>query len=178
LSPDRPAQAKDEQERRELTLSHWDLPTHGRPARSRRLTACRNAPLGGETEGYNVSTIIDFEPHRFESAAAHYVEGRPRYADRLIKRVSGALGFDGTQRVLDVGTGPGQLAIAFAPHVRDAVGVDPEPEMLRIAGEEARRAGVRLTLLEGSSYTLSDDLGPFDLAVFGRSFHCEPARAD
>lgn len=124
-----------------------------------------------------MSTIIAFEPRRFESAAAYYVEGRPYYADRLIHRVSGNLGFDGTQRLLDVGTGPGQLAIAFAPRLGEVVAIDPELEMLRIAGRQADRAGVRLTLLEGSSYTLGDDLGKFDLVAFGRSFHWTDRRA-
>jgi len=124
-----------------------------------------------------VSKIIAFEPHRFAGAAAYYVEGRPAYADRLIERVSDALGFDGTQRLLDVGTGPGQLAIAFAPHVHEAVAIDPEPEMLRIAAEQARGAGVRLSLSEGSSYTLNEDLGHFDLVLFGRSFHWTDRKA-
>lgn len=118
-----------------------------------------------------MSKIIAFEPRRFEGAAAYYVEGRPAYSDRLIQRVCEVLGLSGSQRVLDVGAGPGQLAIAFAPHVRDAVAIDPEPEMLRIAADQASRTGVRLSLLEGSSYTLNEDLGRFDLVVFGRSFH-------
>ncbi len=118
-----------------------------------------------------MSTVIPFEPHRFESAAQYYLQGRPAYADRLIRRVAGLLGLDGAQKVLDLGTGPGQLAIAFAPYVGEVTAIDPEPEMLRIAGEQSAKAGVRLNLREGSSYTLDAALGPFDLATIGRAFH-------
>ncbi len=61
--------------------------------------------------------------------------------------------------------------MAFAPHVAEVVAVDPEPEMLRIAGEHARGAGVRIELVEGSSYTLDAGLGVFDLVTIGRAFH-------
>jgi ubiquinone/menaquinone biosynthesis C-methylase UbiE len=118
-----------------------------------------------------VSSVIAFEPHRFQSAARYYVEGRPAYAAQLIGRLSGLLGFSGTQRLLDLGTGPGQLAIAFAPYVGEVIAIDPEPEMLRIAGEQAAKAGARITLLEGSSYTLDDSLGSLDFVTIGRAFH-------
>src|SRR5262249_19081597 len=74
-------------------------------------------------------------------------------------------------RVLDLGCGPGQIAVALAPHVGAVTAVDPEPEMLRIAAENAEAAGVRLKLVGGSS----TDLGPaperFHLLVIGRAFH-------
>ena len=116
-------------------------------------------------------SVIAFEPRRFESAASYYVEGRPRYSDLLIRRVAQFLRFDGTQKLLDLGTGPGLLAVAFAPFAGEVTAIDPEPEMLRIAAAQATAAGVHLTLLEGSSYTLSQHLGPFDLVTIGRAFH-------
>jgi len=123
-----------------------------------------------------MSTVIAFEPRRFESAAKYYVEGRPRYSDRLIQRVAALLGFTGGEKLLDLGTGPGLLAVAFAPHVGEVTAIDPEPEMLRIAQEQAAKANVQLTLIEGSSYSLHSGslhsgLGPFSLVTIGRAFH-------
>jgi SAM-dependent methyltransferase len=118
-----------------------------------------------------MSMVIAFEPRRFESAAQYYLEGRPRYADRLIRRVADLLGLCGIQKLLDLGTGPGQLAIAFAPYVGEVTAIDPEPEMLRIAAEQASKSGVRLNLLEGNSYTLDGSLGLFELVTIGRAFH-------
>jgi hypothetical protein len=50
--------------------------------------------------------VIALEPHRFESAAPYYLEGRPRYAERLIRQVADLLGLSGTQKLLDLGAGP------------------------------------------------------------------------
>ena len=115
--------------------------------------------------------VIPFEKRRFRAAALHYVDGRPAYAAGLIDRLVQLtkLGADG--RVLDLGCGPGQLAIALAPHAGEVVAVDPEPEMLRIAAENAAAAGRRIRFVEGSSADLGPELGRFHLAVMGRSFH-------
>ena len=118
-----------------------------------------------------MTSAIAFEPRRFESAAPYYLEGRPPYSGQLIRRVSDLLKFDRNQRLLDLGTGPGLLAVAFAPYVAAVTAIDPEPEMLRIAGEYAAQSGVKLNLLEGSSYTLTAALGRFDLVTIGRAFH-------
>jgi Methylase involved in ubiquinone/menaquinone biosynthesis len=82
---------------------------------------------------------------------------------------------DRAARVLDLGCGPGQLALALAPHAGEVVAVDPEPEMLRIAAENAAAAGLEIRFVEGSSADIGPglDLGPgrFHLAVIGRAFH-------
>ncbi len=110
-----------------------------------------------------------FEPRRFRTAAAHYLAGRPPYSPRLIQRVAEMSGITREHRLLDLGCGPGLLAIAFAPFVREVVGVDPEPEMLRAAAARGAPANVRW--LEGSSYDLGPQFGKFFLTVMGRSFH-------
>jgi SAM-dependent methyltransferase len=112
-----------------------------------------------------------FDPRRFRSAAAYYVSGRLPYPSRLIRRVVDLCAVDGRCRVMDLGCGPGLLAVAFAPFAREVVAIDPEPEMLRIARERAAGAGVALTLVEGSSYDLRPDLGRFRLVTIGRAFH-------
>ncbi len=111
------------------------------------------------------------ESGRFHTAAHHYLRGRPAYAPALIQRVAQLCGLGDAQRVLDLGCGPGQLALAFAPLVGQVVGVDPEPEMLRIAREAAARAGLPIEVREGSSRDLGPGLGTFRLAVIGRAFH-------
>src|SRR5438874_2268015 len=93
---------------------------------------------------------------RCRAAGPCYVRFRPRYPAALIEALARRCGLDGSGRLLDLGCGPGFLAIALAPHVAEAVGMDPEPEMLSLAAAEAEAAGVRLTLVEGGS----TDLGP------------------
>lgn len=115
--------------------------------------------------------VVPFDARRFRTAAPYYRSGRPAYAPLLIQRVAAAAGLGDDDRVLDLGCGPGQLGIAFAPFAREVVAIDPEPEMLACAGTTAEEAGVRLTLVEGSSYDLGPDLGRFRLVVIGRAFH-------
>ncbi len=118
----------------------------------------------------DLATPVPFDPHRFRSAAAHYLAGRPHYAPALIDRVAELCGLGATDRVLDLGCGPGQLAVAFAAHAGTVLAIDPEPEMLKIAAVMA--AGrPSVTFLQGSSYDLGPPFGTFRLVVIGRAFH-------
>lgn len=69
---------------------------------------------------------------RFRSAAKYYLSGRPSYSSLLIRRVVELCALNSTHKMLDLGCGPGQLAMAFAPLVRELRALDPEPEMLEI----------------------------------------------
>jgi SAM-dependent methyltransferase len=111
-----------------------------------------------------------FEPRRFRDAAAHYAAGRPPYPPALISRVAEITRLHPTDRLLDLGCGPGLLAIAFAPYVAEVVAMDPEPEMLRQATALAHGLA-DLRFVQGSSYDLSPSLGRFKLVTMGRSFH-------
>ncbi len=111
------------------------------------------------------------EPTRFHTAARYYLSGRPLYAAGLIRRVVQLCGLGPTHRLLDLGCGPGQLALAFASVVKEVVGIDPEVEMLKVARGEAERAGLRIDFREGSSRDLDNHLGAFRVVVIGRAFH-------
>ncbi|MBZ6074726.1 class I SAM-dependent methyltransferase [Microvirga puerhi] len=108
---------------------------------------------------------------RFASSAAFYERYRPIYPPAFFSTVSQTLGLDGSQRLIDLGTGPGLLAIGFAPFVTEIVGVDPEPAMLAAAGKAAARAGVRLNLIHATTENLPQDVGNFQLATIGRALH-------
>ena len=112
----------------------------------------------------------DFEARRFQTAAAHYLAGRPPYPEALIERVVQLIGLTGDDRVLDLGCGPGQLARAFAAHVGEAVAMDPEPQMLALAREMA--AGVpNMQVVQGRSDELDGRHGRFKAVIIGRAFH-------
>jgi SAM-dependent methyltransferase len=113
---------------------------------------------------------LPFEPDRFLSAAAHYELGRAPYAPALIRRVAEATGLGPRHRALDLGCGPGPLARAFGPFVREVVAIDPSAEMLAAARVLAAGAP-NIRFLSGSSYDLGPALGEFHLVVMGRSFH-------
>jgi len=52
-----------------------------------------------------------FEPHRFRSTIDHYVVNRPRYPRALLQLILKRLRLKAGARVLDLGCGPGFLAI-------------------------------------------------------------------
>lgn len=117
-----------------------------------------------------MAAIIPFDPDRFRSAARHYF-ARPDYAPRLIGRVFAELSLSANDRVLDLGCGPGLLAIAFAPFVREVVAVDPNAQMLAFGRQAARGRARNIRFVEGSSNDLGDQHGRFQLVTMGRSFH-------
>jgi SAM-dependent methyltransferase len=117
-----------------------------------------------------MAETVVFQPHRFRTAARHYLAGRPTYSPRLIGRVARLTGLGPEHRALDLGCGPGMLAGAFAPLVKEVVAIDPEPEMLRVAEAEFGGTG-RIRFIQGSSFDLSLELGRFRLVTMGRSFH-------
>jgi SAM-dependent methyltransferase len=112
---------------------------------------------------------IPFDPHRFRSASAHYLQGRPDYAAGLMPRVAGLCGLDGAGVALDLGCGPGQLARALLPFVESVLAMDPEPEMLALG--RSLSAGLPIDFVQGSSQDLAPGTGPFRIAVIGRAFH-------
>ncbi len=107
----------------------------------------------------------------FQSTVPFYVAHRPRYPRELLDAVATVLGLDGRGRLLDLGCGPGFLAIAFAARFEEVVAMDPEPAMLDAARAEAGAAPARVTFVLGGSDDLGPHLGRFRVVVMGRSFH-------
>jgi SAM-dependent methyltransferase len=112
----------------------------------------------------------DFEPRRFRTTVPYYARYRLGYPAELIARVADAVGLRPGGRVMDLGCGPGFLAVPFAQAGMQVIGVDPEPDMLDAARAAAKDAGVAVDFQRGSSFELPDT-GPLDLVTMGRSFH-------
>ena len=117
-----------------------------------------------------MTAIIPFDPDRFRSAAPHYF-ARADYSPRLVRKVVADLALTRDDRVMDLGCGPGLLAIAFAPFVKEVIAIDPNAAMLAAGREAARGRADNVNFVEGSSNDLGSDHGRFRLVVMGRSFH-------
>jgi len=116
---------------------------------------------------------------RFASTVAYYESARPPYGAAFFSAVARELRFDRSQRLLDVGAGPGILAIGFAPTCREVIGVDPEPAMVEAARSAAVRAGVAVKFIDCRFEDLAANLGAFDVVTIGRAIHWlnpDPAR--
>jgi SAM-dependent methyltransferase len=116
---------------------------------------------------------MPYDPTLYRGAAAHYARGRPPYSRDLAPALARELGLDGSGRLLDVGCGPGILTVELADRFAEAIGVDPDPDMLAVAARRASRAGVRnVRWVQAVAEDLERlDLGRFELVTFGQSFH-------
>ena len=117
-----------------------------------------------------MTALADFTAHRFQTAAAHYLAGRPPYPQALIERITQLLHLNRGHRLLDLGCGPGQLAVAFAPLVGQVVAMDPEPIMLAMA-REAAAGHPNIEVIQGGSEDLGPQLGRLRAVLIGRAFH-------
>jgi SAM-dependent methyltransferase len=116
---------------------------------------------------------MPYDPSIFQGTAAYYALGRPPYSRALAATLAAELGLDGAGRLLDAGCGPGTLAITLADRFAEAIGLDPDADMLAAAAERAAAAGLDnmrwVQALAEDIPTL--DLGQFRLVTFGQSFH-------
>lgn len=128
---------------------------------------------GQRVEQLRHAVPVPHDPTIYRGAAAHYRYGRPPYSPRLESVLSEELGLDGGGRLLDVGCGPGTLTVRLAPLVEEAIGLDPDADMLVEGRRAAQQEGV--TTIRWVQ-ALAEDLpeaapGPFRLITFGQSFH-------
>ena len=108
---------------------------------------------------------------RFATTVPLYEKFRPPYPAEFFRTVSLRLGLGSQHRLIDLGTGPGLLALGFAPYVGRVVGVDPEPAMIAAARAAAARASQDITLIESKAEALPRDIGQFDVVTVGRALH-------
>jgi SAM-dependent methyltransferase len=107
---------------------------------------------------------------RFASTVEFYARYRESYPPEFFASVAERIGLRGTETLLDVGCGPGLLALGFAPYVARCSGVDPEAAMITAAESAAAEAGVALSLIHGRIEEFSGE-NPFDVVTIGRALH-------
>lgn len=108
----------------------------------------------------------------FAGAAEYYERGRLPYAPGLADSVAGQLDLDGHGRLLDVGCGPGTVALLLAPRFEAVVGLDPDADMLERASASAVRLGIgNASWVCERAEALPGGLGLFRAVTFAASFH-------
>src|SRR5215469_5411582 len=115
--------------------------------------------------------LKDIPMGRFASTVELYEHFRQPYPADFFRAVADKLKLSKQQALIDLGTGPGLLAIGFAPHVGHITAVDPEPAMLAAARKAAMRAGQAIDWIEGRAEDLPHGIGPFDVVTIGRALH-------
>ena len=111
----------------------------------------------------------------FTGTAAYYSRYRPQYPDEAIALLRDKFRLTKSSRVLDLGCGPGHLALPLSAIVGHVYAVDPNEEMLAEARRLANERGaenIEFILAESRDLPeLAERIGPVDLTAMGRSFH-------
>jgi ubiquinone/menaquinone biosynthesis C-methylase UbiE len=108
----------------------------------------------------------------FGERAAYYADSSAHTDPEELRGIVALINPDGTERMLDVATGPGHTAFAFAPRVRQVVGIDLTPQMLALAtriGSERGAGNVQFERADVAHLPFVDE--SFDLVTCRRAAH-------
>lgn len=115
---------------------------------------------------------MEYDPTQYLGSASHYLVGRPPYSAELGNVLARELGLDGAGHLLDVGCGPGVLAVQLAPLFEHVTAVDPDPGMIAEARRHASAGGTTIDLRQARAEDIGTlDLQPMRVVTFGQSFH-------
>lgn len=133
---------------------------------------CHTEPMASEKPVGHRWEDWTWDASLFRGTAPYYRRGRQPYAPGMTDALADHLDLDGRGRLLDVGCGPGTVALLFARLFESVVGLDPDPDMLteamRAAGEEHV---TKASWVQMRAEDLPGALGHFRVITFGQSFH-------
>jgi ubiquinone/menaquinone biosynthesis C-methylase UbiE len=111
------------------------------------------------------SASAEFEDANVVAAYVH----RPDYPAQLYHTLLDLM--PAHRRVLDLGSGPGKIARALAPHVDEVLAVDPSAEMLRLGRSLPGGRHSNIRWIRAYAEDLPVDPEALDLAVAGAAIH-------
>ena len=119
-------------------------------------------------ESLKISDDPSHDWNKKENAERYDQNARTGYDDRVRLTIA-SLDITKDSRLLDIGAGPGTLAIPLAPLVKDITAVEPGAGMADILKEHAQRDGItNITCVHKhwEEIDLSRDLtGPYDIVI-------------
>ena len=108
----------------------------------------------------------------YAGTADAYVRFRVPYPTVLLEGVRRRARLSGAGRLLDLGCGPGRVALPLAPLFREVWAVDLEPEMLAAGRAAAARRGVaNVRWIVGRAEDVAVPDGSIELVTMGESLH-------
>jgi ubiquinone/menaquinone biosynthesis C-methylase UbiE len=117
-----------------------------------------------------VSSSPDASP--FVGTAAYYDRFRPPYAQAAINFIVERYSLSRGERALDLGCGPGTIAIRLSQSVREVVAVDSDPDMIaegRSLAASRGRKNIQWVWSRAEDVSLQAE--PFRVTTIGQAFH-------
>jgi ubiquinone/menaquinone biosynthesis C-methylase UbiE len=114
----------------------------------------------------NITTPQRSAKEQFDRQAEHYDTQWSQWSEESLRWLLENAAPQPTDRVLDIATGTGFTALAFAPHVAEVIGLDVSPGMLAQARKQSAQQGItNTTFQEGVAEHLSFPEDSFDLVT-------------
>ncbi len=111
----------------------------------------------------------------FSNTSWFYARYRPGYPDKVFEILRDYFSLNGSQKVLDLGCGTGQIALKIAPLVNEILAVDPQDGMLQEGISLSDKSGIgNVRWHKGDSTIMASllaEYGMIDLAIIARAFH-------
>src|ERR1700761_4031264 len=108
----------------------------------------------------------------FAGTARYYDSFRAPYAQAAFDFIVEACDLGARARGLDLGCGPGTIAIPLSSRVAEVVAVDPDADMISVGRQLAASRGCRnIQWLQSRAEDISPEDGPFRVATIGQAFH-------
>lgn len=113
-----------------------------------------------------------YDQNIFQGVAYWYARYRRGYPKKFYRHLEQCFSLTKESRVLDLGTGTGQIAFALAERVGEVVASDVNPEMIEEGKRIAEEKNVRNVVWAVSrAEEFPDTFGMFDVVTIGAAFH-------
>jgi len=110
----------------------------------------------------------------FDGTYEYYAKYRPSIPEEVINIIVKYFDIKPSDRILDIGCGTGQVALAMEGRCGEMVCLDSDPEMLKQAKKATKDSQMKLTWINRGSQDLrevKENLGIFKIATICRAFH-------
>jgi len=125
-------------------------------------------------ENNNKSNTKKPAPELFSGTHKYYAKYRLGIPEEVINIIVKHFNIKPSDRILDIGCGTGQVALAMEGKCKEMVCMDPDPEMLKQAKRDTKNSKIKLTWINRDAKDLGDirkEAGTFKVATICRAFH-------
>lgn len=108
----------------------------------------------------------------FQGTVPYYIRYRIPYPAPLLTQIVEDCKPSGKGKMLDLGCGPGELALRLSPEFQEVIALDSDQEMLSAARKQAHAQSIKnIHWINGKAEEFEADADSFELVTIGAAFH-------
>lgn len=115
-----------------------------------------------------------FDAELYRGAHEYYAQYRPNIPKKVVDVIIKHFDAGPNDRILDIGCGTGQVALAMDGKCKEMVCMDPDPEMIKTAKKATKNSQIKLIWINSRAEDLKkfrQKIGIFKVATISRTFH-------